>query len=187
MICQLRYPHRPYDVRNRQGFIEKGYLTSLNKAVFLDRDGVINVDKGYVYKIEDFEYLEGAIDNLRKYQKLGFLLIVITNQSGIARGYFTEEQYLALERWMISDLRSKGIFITACFYCPHLPDAIVPKYRCKCDCRKPGTALFHKAAEMYDIDLSESIAIGDKARDLTICNESGARGILLSNGWKDFG
>lgn len=157
----------------------------MKKAVFLDRDGVINVDKGYVYKIEDFEYLEGAIDNLRWYQEQGYLLFVITNQSGIARGYYTEEQYLTLERWMIADLKSKGIEITACYYCPHLPDALVPRYRCKCECRKPGTALFHKAAEQYDIDLRKSIAIGDKERDLTICNESGARGILLLNGWND--
>lgn len=157
----------------------------MKKAVFLDRDGVINVDKGYVYKIEDFEYLEGAIDHLLWYQKQGYILIIITNQSGIARGYYTEEQYLALERWMIADLKAKGIEIIACYYCPHLPDALVPRYRCKCECRKPGTALFHKAAEQYDIDLRKSIAIGDKERDLTICKESGARGILLLNGWND--
>lgn len=157
----------------------------MNKAIFLDRDGVINVDKGYVYKIEDFEYVEGAIENLLKYQEQGYLLIIITNQSGIARGYFTEEQYLALEQWMLSDLKSKGITIAACYYCPHLPDAVVPRYRCICDCRKPGTALFYRAAKDYDIDFSQSIAIGDKERDLAICKETHTKGLLLINGWKN--
>ncbi len=164
---------------------DKELTYSLNKAVFLDRDGVINVDKGYVYKIEDFEYVPGAIDSLLKYQEQGYLLIIITNQSGIARGYFTEEQYLILEQWMLADLKSKGVMVTACYYCPHLPDAVVPKYRCKCECRKPGTALFHRAAQDYDIDFSHSIAIGDKERDLAICNETSTKGILLVNGWKD--
>ncbi len=155
----------------------------MNKAVFLDRDGVINVDKGYVCRIEDFEYMEGAVDNLLRFQEQGYLLIVITNQSGIARGFFTEDQYLELQEWMVKDLKSKGVKITACYYCPHLPDAVIPKYRCKCKCRKPGTELFYRAAKEYDIDLDKSIAIGDKERDLTICRGTRATGYLLVQGW----
>lgn len=155
----------------------------MNKAAFLDRDGTINVDKNYLYKIEEFEYLNGAIENLRLLQEKGFLLIIITNQSGIARGLFTEEEYLRLQKWMVEDLKSKGITITACYYCPHLPTAIIPKYRCVCNCRKPGTELFYKAAKDYNIDLNKSVAIGDKTRDLCICKVTDAKGIYLENGW----
>ncbi len=158
----------------------------MNKAVFLDRDGVINVDKGYVHKIEDFEYLDGAIENLRKYQAQGYLLIIITNQSGIARGYFTEGEYLQLQEWMIKNLKSKGITITACYYCPHHPEALIPRYRCKCDCRKPKTGLFYKAAEEYHIDLDSSLVIGDNERDLSICKVTKAKGLLIKDSWDNF-
>lgn len=151
----------------------------MNKAAFLDRDGTINADKDYLYRIEDFEYIDGAVDGLRALRDMGYLLVIVTNQSGIARGYYTEEDYRRLERWLRADLRAKGVEIAGIYYCPHHPRARIEKYRRDCDCRKPKTGLFHRAAEELDIDLDASLAIGDKLRDLSICKGSGARGILL--------
>lgn len=152
----------------------------MNKAVFLDRDGTINVEKDYLYNIEDFEYLPDVIDGLRLFQEKGYLIIVITNQSGIARGYYTEDDYHRLDKWMKDDLAQKGIKITASYYCPHLPEAVIPKYAIECDCRKPKLGMYYKAVDEWNIDLDNSIAIGDKLRDLAICDHSKCRGILIS-------
>ncbi|MCR4755396.1 MAG: HAD family hydrolase [Lachnospiraceae bacterium] len=155
-------------------------MNSKNKAVFLDRDGTINVEKHYLYRQEDFEYIPGVVDALRKLQKLGYILIIISNQSGIARGYYTEDDYARLDEWMKEDLKQKGIDIAASYYCPHHPEAKIAEYRCVCKCRKPGTELFWRAKEEYNIDMDVSFAIGDKLRDLAICKESDVKGILLT-------
>lgn len=152
----------------------------MNKAVFLDRDGTINVDKGYLYKIEDFEYLPGVIEGLKKLQDAGYLLIVITNQSGIARGYYTEDDYKKLDVWMRNDLSKNGVKLTDTFYCPYLPDATIEKYKKDSPDRKPGIGLFIKASKKYKIDIHKSVAIGDQKRDLCIC-KYGASGILISD------
>lgn len=155
-------------------------MKAMDKAVFLDRDGTINVDKDYLYKIEDFEYLPGAVEGLRLLQELGYLLIVITNQSGIARGFYTEKDYQALDQWMKDDLESKGVTITASYYCPHLPGSPIKEYDVLCDCRKPSLGLYYKAIKDWDLDIDKCIAIGDKERDLEICKVSGCKGYLLS-------
>lgn len=152
----------------------------MKKAVFLDRDGTINVDKNYIYRIEDFEYIEGAIEGLKLLQDNNFILVVITNQSGIARGYFSEEQYLELNDWMLNDLSKKGIYIAATYYCPHHPAAKVVRYKKVCSCRKPGTELFERAIAELDIDTDKSFAIGDRERDLSICDATGVKGFLLN-------
>lgn len=153
----------------------------MNKAVFLDRDGTINVEKNYLYRIEDFEFIPGVIEGLRRLQEAGFLLFILTNQSGIARGYYQESEFLRLNEWMLSTLHGQGVDITRVYYCPHLPDAVVPQYRKRCRCRKPGLGMFRKAVREYDLDLSQSFAIGDKLRDLSICNHSACRGFLVGN------
>lgn len=153
----------------------------MNKAVFLDRDGTINVDKAYLSKIEEFEYLPGVIEGLRMLQDAGFILIIVTNQSGIARGYYSEEDFLELNEWMLSDLKEKGINIAKVYYCPHHPTALVEKYRIDCECRKPKLGMYKKAIEELDIDLSQSFAIGDKIRDSAICEKTSCRGYLISN------
>ena len=157
----------------------------MNRAVFLDRDGTINKDKGYLYKIEDFEFIDGAVEALRSLQQLGFMLFIITNQSGIARGYYCEDDFNELNKWMLSKLHNSGIFIQKVYYCPHLPDADVLKYRQLCDCRKPDTGLFLKAISEYQISLSYSWAIGDKLRDCSICQKSDCRGILIGSNEKE--
>ena len=156
----------------------------MNKAVFLDRDGTISVEKNYLYKIEDFEFLPGVIDALIKLQTAGFLLIIITNQSGIARGYYTERDLKILNDWMLETLKSKGVNIAKVYYCPHLPDAVKEEYRVDCDCRKPRLGLFYKAVDEYDLDLTKSYAIGDKIRDCAICKISSCRGFLIGKNEK---
>ncbi len=151
----------------------------MRKAIFLDRDGTINVDYGYVYKKEDFAFLPGVIESLKQLEQMGFILVIITNQSGIARGYYTEEAYQDLNMWLIDTLKREGVTIASSFYCPHHPDAKVEKYRVTCDCRKPGTLMYKKACELLDIDLSQSYAIGDKERDTAFCKESTVKGIVL--------
>lgn len=154
-------------------------FTKMNKAIFLDRDGTINIEKHYLYKSEDFEFLPGVLEGLTSLQNAGYLLIMITNQSGIARGYFTENDYLQLEKWMLSQLLHCNILISRVYHCPHLPDAIIPRYRKSCNCRKPGLELFKKATTDFEIDLSQSYAIGDKLRDLAICGPNSAQGFLI--------
>ena len=152
----------------------------MSKAVFLDRDGTINVDRAYLGKIEDFEYIPGAVEGLRILQEAGFTLIITTNQSGIARGYYSEEDFLELNNWMLSDLKKKGIKIAKVYYCPHHPNGKIEKYKMDCTCRKPKLGMYEKAIEAFDIDLSLSFAIGDKIRDSAICEKTACRGYLIS-------
>jgi D-glycero-D-manno-heptose 1,7-bisphosphate phosphatase len=131
----------------------------VQKAVFLDRDGVINVDKAYVYKQEDFEFCEGVFETLRHFQTQGYRLIVVTNQSGIGRGYYREEDFQTLMRWMKERLLEEGVSIDAIYHCPHAPEEA-------CSCRKPKSGMFEKALSEFDIDVSRSWMIGDKISDI---------------------
>lgn len=156
----------------------------MNKAIFLDRDGTINVEKHYLYKINDFEFLPGVVDALRKLQQAGYLLIIITNQSGIARGYYTEEDFQKLNDWMISTLREQGVTIADVYFCPHLPDAQVPEYRKDCSCRKPQLGMYQQAILDYNIQIGHSYAIGDKIRDCAICESTPCKGFLIGKNEK---
>lgn len=133
----------------------------MRKALFLDRDGVINVEKEYLYKISDFEFVDGIIDLVKYFQSLGYLIIVVTNQSGIARGYYTIDQFLELTEWMKKEFSKYGAHIDAVYYCPHHPDISGI-----CVCRKPKPGMLLQAAREFDIDLENSIMIGDKERDV---------------------
>lgn len=157
----------------------------MNKAVFLDRDGTINVEKNYLYKIEDFEFLPGVIDALKQLQQSGFMLIIITNQSGIGRGYYTEEDFHKLNNWMVSTLKEHGVTITDVYYCPHLPNAEVAEYRKDCECRKPKLGMYEQAVKDHNISLSESYAIGDKIRDCAICESTECNGFLIADSEKE--
>lgn len=144
----------------------------MNKAVFLDRDGTINIDTGYVYKYEDFKFIDGVEAALKLLKDYGYLLVIVTNQSGIARGFYSEEEFLELHRKINLELSKKGIYIDGLYYCPHLTG---------CVCRKPQTTLFMRAAEELNIDLKNSFAIGDRMRDLQICTEQPVKGYLITN------
>jgi len=156
----------------------------MNKAIFLDRDGTINVEKNYLYKIEDFEFLPGVVEALKKLQNAGYLLIIITNQSGIGRGYYTEDDFRKLNSWMIATLKGQGVTITAVYYCPHLPNAEIDEFRRDCLCRKPKLGMFNQAAQDYKLDLSKCYTIGDKIRDCAICNSTDCQGFLIGNNEK---
>jgi len=140
----------------------------MNKALFLDRDGVINVEVDYLYKKEDFIFIDGIIDLCRHYQKLGYIIIVVTNQSGIARGYYTEEQYQVLTFWMIEEFKKNSITISKVYHCPHHPDITGP-----CQCRKPSPEMLLLAKNEYDIDMKNSLLIGDKERDIEAALNAG--------------
>ena len=142
-------------------------------VAFLDRDGVINVDSGYVGRWEDFEYLPDAVEGLKQLQNGGFKLIVVTNQSGIARGYYSEDDFLALTKAMTADLSAKGVTLAAVYYCPYLEDADLEPYRVASYLRKPEPGMLLKAAQDHDIDLSRSIMVGDKVSDMVAAERAG--------------
>jgi D-glycero-D-manno-heptose 1,7-bisphosphate phosphatase len=151
-------------------------------AVFLDRDGVLNVDKGYVYRPEDFEWVEGAPEAVKWLNDHGYLVIVVTNQAGIARGYYTEGDFLRLTEWANEELRLRGAHLDAVYYCPHHPTEGIGPYRCACCCRKPGPGLLQQALAEWDIDTTRSLMIGDKESDLQAADAVGVRGVLFSGG-----
>ncbi len=146
-----------------------------NKAVFLDRDGVINIDKQYVSKIEDFEFKEGIFELLGHLQRLGYILIVVTNQSGIGRGYYTQEDFDKLTRWKIRELKKRGIIISDVFYCPHAPELL-------CDCRKPNAKMLLDAKKKFNIDLESSWMIGDKKSDIEAGRNAGVAKTIFVSG-----
>ncbi len=151
----------------------------MNKAVFLDRDGTINEDYGYLYEIEKFRFLDGVLEGLKKFQDEGYMLVIITNQSGIARGYYSENDYEKLSDWMVKELEKRDIHIKKMYYCPHHPDSKIEKYKKNCKCRKPELGLFYEAIKELDIDLNSSIAIGDRDRDVAICKETSIKGFVI--------
>lgn len=131
----------------------------MSRAIFLDRDGVINVDRGYVCRPEDFVFFPGALEALLDFQKKGYLLIIVTNQSGIGRGYYTLGDFEHLMEWMKKKLSAHGIFLHAIYFCPHHPSQ-------ECDCRKPKPGMILRAAKDFGIDLKNSWMIGDKPSDI---------------------
>ena len=135
-------------------------------AVFLDRDGVINVDSGYVGHWDSFVFLPGAVDAMRTLCDAGYVLVIVTNQSGIGRGFYTEEDFHRLTEQMSEELSQQGVSVAGVYFCPHLPEATLPKYRKTCNCRKPSPGLIHRAIEDLDIDLTRSAMVGDKVSDM---------------------
>ena len=151
-------------------------------AVFFDRDGTLNVDKDYLYKIEEFEWLSDAPQAIRWANERDYLVVVVTNQSGIARGYFAEDDVQRLHAWMNEDLKRFGARIDAFYYCPHLPNGSVTAYAMDCDCRKPKPGLVERACADFSIERKVSILIGDKPRDVECAEAAGVRGVLYKGG-----
>ncbi|PKF61833.1 D-glycero-beta-D-manno-heptose-1,7-bisphosphate 7-phosphatase [Psychromonas sp. psych-6C06] len=143
-------------------------MTASNKkrAIFLDRDGVINVDNGYVSVVDDFEFIDGVIEALQRLKDKGYLIVVITNQSGIARGYFTEEQFHTLTEWMDWSLVDRGVELDGIYYCPHHAEYGIGKYKMDCECRKPKAGMINEAVQELNIDITQSILVGDKVSDI---------------------
>ena len=136
------------------------------RALFLDRDGIINVDHGYVYKIDDFEFTEGIFDLVKLFTDARYMIFIITNQSGIGRGYYSENDFSTLTEWMIKEFKNKNITIQEVYRCPHSPEE-------KCHCRKPEIGMIEEAISAFSVDLSESWMIGDKQSDMDLALNAG--------------
>lgn len=150
-----------------------------NKIIFLDRDGTINVDYGYVFKKEKLEFIPGVIEGLKILSDYDYKFIVITNQSGIGRGYYTLDQYFEFNNYMIEKLKENNISILDVYFCPHIESD-------NCECRKPKTKLFLDAIKKHNIDTENSFVIGDKIRDLTISEKTNIKPILLTDEIDEF-
>ena len=154
----------------------------MKKAIFLDRDGTINVEKDYIYKSEDLIFEEGTIEALKTFKNLGYILIVVSNQSGIARGYFTEEDLNIFNNNMNEILKKNGVEITEFYCCPHHPDGI-GEYKKVCECRKPNNKMIEDAIKKYNIDREKSYMIGDKTSDIGAGLKSNLKTVLVKTGY----
>lgn len=151
----------------------------MNKALFLDRDGIINIDHGYVYEVSAFEFVDGIFELCRQAQNKGYDIFIVTNQSGIARGYYSIDDFNELTTWMLTQFEAQQIHIKDVYYCPHHPNKGSNKYKIECLCRKPAPGMMIRAAEQYDIDLSKSILIGDNITDMEAAQNSGIETRIL--------
>ena len=148
------------------------------KTIFLDRDGVINKEINYLHKIEDFEFIDGVFETCRYLISLDYQIIVITNQSGISRGFYTEKDFQIITEWMIAEFQKNDIIILDIFHCPHLPNS-------NCNCRKPKPGMLLDAKYKHNIDMQNSWLIGDKEIDIIAANSSGITNtILVKSGHK---
>lgn len=154
----------------------------MKRAVFLDRDGTINVEKEYLYLVSDFEFIPGVPEAVRMLNQAGMMVVVVTNQSGVARGYYTEDDVIHLHRHIAGELGRSGAHVDAWLYCPHHPSGR-GSYALPCDCRKPLPGMLQEAARRYDIDLDNSVMIGDKLADIDAGAAAGCRTILVRTGY----
>ncbi|SRR5690606_5827432 len=152
-------------------------------AVFLDRDGTLNREVNYLHRIEDFEWIPGAPEAVRRLNDAGFLVIVVTNQAGIARGYYSEDDVERLHHHMQQLLAEAGAHVDAFYYSPYHPEGTVEQYRRQSSCRKPGTALFEKAVREWNVDLQKSFVVGDKESDIQAGKALGIPTILVETGY----
>lgn len=141
-------------------------MTNKVPAIFLDRDGTMNVDHGYVHEIDNFQFIDGVIEAMRELKKMGFALVMVTNQSGIARGIFTEDTFMQLTEWMDWSLADREVDLDGIYYCPHHPEGTVEEYRQECDCRKPQPGMLLSAQKELNIDMAASYMVGDKIDDM---------------------
>ena len=155
----------------------------MNKAIFFDRDGVLNEDVGYLHEVEKFRWIDGAREAIKLCNEKNILAIVVTNQSGVARGYYTEDDVKKIHAFMQDDLKKIGAHIDAFYYCPHHPEGTVAKYKKFCDCRKPKPGMILKACRDFEINLRDSVLIGDSKRDLESAENAGVgKSIFFSGG-----
>lgn len=152
------------------------------RAVFLDRDGTINREVDYLARVEDFAFLPGAIEALAALSEAGYLLVVVTNQSGIARGLLNEARLDEIHAHMSAVLQAAGVSLDWIGYCPHHPDHGEGRFRASCSCRKPKPGLFLSAAADLNVDLEGSFCVGDSMRDLKAAAEVGVAGLLVRTG-----
>lgn len=136
------------------------------RALFLDRDGVINIDKGYVHRPEDCEFVSGIQALIGRANRDGLKVFIVTNQAGIARGYYSEAQFLHFTSWMLHCLGEQGAYVDRVYFCPHHPTAGLGGYLQDCECRKPRPGMFRQAMSDFDIDMDQSVMVGDTLNDM---------------------
>jgi D-glycero-D-manno-heptose 1,7-bisphosphate phosphatase len=151
-------------------------------AVFLDRDGVLNLDRGFVCRPADFQWVQGAREAVKWLNESGFYVFVVTNQSGVARSYFTEDDVVRLHHWIEAELARIGAHIDAFRYCPHHEEAVLPLYRKACNCRKPRAGMITDLLASWQVDRERSVLIGDSERDLEAAYEAGIAGFQFDGG-----
>lgn len=150
----------------------------MEKVIFCDRDGVVNVEKNYLYKIEEFEFVDGVFESFKHLQDLGYKLVIITNQSGISRGYYTKKDFDILTKWMVEKFQENSVKIDGVFLCPHGPYD-------NCNCRKPKTGMIDEAKKLFKIDFKNSWLIGDKDSDIqTAINANIKNSVQVRSGHK---
>jgi D-glycero-D-manno-heptose 1,7-bisphosphate phosphatase len=171
VIATLGY--QGYDVRQSVYAKQELPVAKRVPAIFLDRDGTINIDHGYVHEIDRFEFIDGVIDALRELKAMGFALVLVTNQSGIARGIFSEAQFEQLTEWMDWSLADRGVDLDGIYYCPHHPEALLDACRQQCDCRKPQPGMLNAARDFLHIDMEASYMVGDKLEDMQAATAAG--------------
>jgi D-glycero-D-manno-heptose 1,7-bisphosphate phosphatase len=154
----------------------------MRRAVFLDRDGTLIEESGYLDRLERLEFFPFSVDAVRVLNRAGFATVIITNQAGIARGIVRESFVAAAHRHIADRLEAGGAKIDAFYYCPHYPDGVVAQYRTACDCRKPQPGLLRRAAKDLDLDLARSFVVGDRWHDVAAGQAVGARGVLVRTG-----
>lgn len=148
-------------------------------AAFLDRDGVLNVDRGYTHRPDQLEWIDGAPEAVHLLNEAGYIVIVVTNQSGVARGFYDEDAVRRFHAHMQAALKSHAAHIDAFYYCPHHPNGTVKEYALRCNCRKPGVGLLEQAAREWPIDVSRSFLVGDKMNDLKAAAAFKIKGLLF--------
>ena len=158
----------------------------MKKAIFLDRDGTINRDVNFLIDFKDFELIEGSLEALKILQDLDYHLFIVSNQSGIARGYLDEARLAEIHARLTELLLERGVRIAGIYYCPHLPEGTVARYAVECDCRKPKPGLILQAAREHGIDLSASYIVGDRLRDVEAGRAAGCRSILIGEGKQEW-
>ena len=156
--------------------------TKLSPALFLDRDGVINVDTNFLYKIEDVEWIEGIFSLAATATRLGYKMVVVTNQSGVARGHFTAEDVETLMDWMVAEFAARETPLTAYYYCPFHPGHGDERYRREHEDRKPSPGMLRRGAREHALDLAQSVMIGDRCTDIGAANNGGLRQAFLIAG-----
>ncbi|HEY7774052.1 MAG TPA: D-glycero-beta-D-manno-heptose 1,7-bisphosphate 7-phosphatase [Marinagarivorans sp.] len=156
------------------------------KALFLDRDGVINIDRGYVYRIDDFEFLPGIFAFCRSAMINGYRIVVVTNQSGIGRGYYSEDDFLRLTHWMKGVFAENDVALDHVYYCPHHPSHARGHYQVDCQCRKPKPGMLNRAVEELGLDASRCLMVGDSQTDIEAAQAAGIRAIKVECNQADY-
>ena len=152
------------------------------KLCLLDRDGVLNTDTGYLYQIKDVRWIPGSKEAVALLNRAGYRVVVVTNQSGVARGYFTEEDVKKLHVWMGEEIKKAGGEITSFYYCPHLPGALLQEYDRECECRKPKPGMVKRALQEQQVLPENAFLIGDNPRDVEAAKRAGVKGYLFTGG-----